>query len=61
VRRVAEKCSELTDGEGVDVVFDCASVERAMKDGFDALKFEGTYLNVAGWVTPVSPPSLCMF
>jgi (R,R)-butanediol dehydrogenase/meso-butanediol dehydrogenase/diacetyl reductase len=50
---VGEKCREVTGGEGVDVLFDCAGVERAMKDGFDALRFGGVYVNVAGWVTPV--------
>lgn len=59
--KVGEKCRELTDGEGMDFVFDCAGVEKAIKDGFDALKFGGIYLNVASWVTPASRPSLCMF
>jgi len=51
---VAERCKQKTGGEGVDFVFDCAGIERAMKDGFAALKYGGTYMNVAGWVSPVS-------
>lgn len=59
--KVAEKCREVTGGEGVDVVFDCAGVETAMKDGMDALKFGGVYVNVASWTTPVSLSSICLF
>ena len=51
---MVDKCKEMTGGEGVDLVFDCAGVERAMKDGFAALKYRGTYINIAGWVGPVS-------
>ncbi|KAF2438106.1 threonine dehydrogenase [Karstenula rhodostoma CBS 690.94] len=32
---VAELCGELTSGEGVDVVFDCAGVQKGMDAGFD--------------------------
>lgn len=52
--RVGDRCRDLTGGRGVDVVFDCAGIEQAMKDGMDALKYGGLYMNVAGWVTPVS-------
>jgi (R,R)-butanediol dehydrogenase/meso-butanediol dehydrogenase/diacetyl reductase len=55
--KVGERCMELTRGEGVDVVFDCAGIERAMNDGIDAVRFGGIYVNVASWVTPVSPSS----
>jgi threonine dehydrogenase-like Zn-dependent dehydrogenase len=51
--KVGDRCRELTDGQGVDVVFDCAGNEFAMKDGMDALRWKGLYLNVAGWVRPV--------
>ncbi|KAK0254980.1 hypothetical protein LTR91_011596 [Friedmanniomyces endolithicus] len=54
--RVAEECRELTGGEGVDVVIDCAGVGPAMRDGMDALRRKGTYVNVAGWETPFQLP-----
>ncbi|KUJ23346.1 threonine dehydrogenase [Mollisia scopiformis] len=54
--KVGDRCRELTEGKGVDVVFDCAGIERAMADGMDALKFGGLYLNVAGWITPFVVP-----
>jgi threonine dehydrogenase-like Zn-dependent dehydrogenase len=53
IENIGERCRGVTCGEGVDVVFDCAGVERALKAGMDALKYEGVYVNVAGWVTPV--------
>ena len=46
--KVGERCRELTDGEGVDFVFDCAGNEGAMRDGMDALRALGSYVNVAG-------------
>jgi (R,R)-butanediol dehydrogenase/meso-butanediol dehydrogenase/diacetyl reductase len=46
----------LTGGKGVDLVFDCAGIAPGLKDGMDALKSRGTYLNVAGWEAPVSQP-----
>ena len=51
---VPERCRELTEGRGVDVVFDCAGVGPAMMNGMAALKTQGMYMNVAGWETPVS-------
>ena len=51
---VGDKCRSLTGGQGVDVVFDCAGVQKGMEAGFDALRFRGLYMNVAGWSTPVS-------
>lgn len=51
---VADECRRLTGGTGVDVVFDCAGVMPALRSGFDALKGQGTYVNIAGWETPVS-------
>lgn len=46
---VGEKCRELTDGSGVDVVFDCAGIPIGLEAGFDAIRFEGLYMNVAVW------------
>ncbi|KAK5701764.1 hypothetical protein LTR97_004582 [Elasticomyces elasticus] len=54
--KVAEECRKLTDGLGVDVVIDCAGVAPAMRDGMDALRRKGTYINVAGWETPFELP-----
>ena len=51
---VAEKCQELTGGEGVGVVFDCAGIQKGMDAGMGALRYKGLYMNVAGWETPVS-------
>jgi threonine dehydrogenase-like Zn-dependent dehydrogenase len=50
---IADECRKLTGGAGVDVVFDCAGVMPALRTGFDALKYQGTYVNVAGWGSPV--------
>lgn len=55
--KVGDRCRELTGGKGVDIVFDCAGIAPGLKDGMDALKSRGTYLNVAGWEAPVSQPS----
>jgi 2-desacetyl-2-hydroxyethyl bacteriochlorophyllide A dehydrogenase len=51
---VAAECRKRTGGEGVDVVFDCAGVMPALRTGFDALRNQGTYVNVAGWEVAVS-------
>lgn len=51
--RIADECRRRTGGAGVDVVFDCAGVMPALKSGFDALRNRGTYVNVAGWESPV--------
>ncbi|KAF1997283.1 threonine dehydrogenase [Amniculicola lignicola CBS 123094] len=53
---VGDRCRKLTGGEGVDVVFDCAGVQRAMDAGMDALRFRGTYMNVAAWETQMVAP-----
>ena len=55
-QKVAEECRKLTDGKGVDLVFDCAGIPPGMKDGFDALRARGTYVNVAGWEQPFVLP-----
>ncbi|KAF2093741.1 GroES-like protein [Rhizodiscina lignyota] len=54
-QKVVEKCMELTEGKGIDVVFDCAGVTPAMMDGMMSLRMKGTYMNVAGWETPFTP------
>jgi threonine dehydrogenase-like Zn-dependent dehydrogenase len=55
-KNVVDVCKEGTDGRGVDVVFDAAGVEIAMKAGMEALKLRGTYVNIAGWKSPFSIP-----
>lgn len=51
---VASRCRGLTGSEGVDVIFDCAGVQRGFDAGMDALKFRGLYMNMAVWTSPVS-------
>ena len=53
---IVQRCRDVTGGEGVDVVFDCAGVQRAMDAAMGALKFKGLYMNVAGWEKPVRCP-----
>ncbi|KAF2029837.1 GroES-like protein [Setomelanomma holmii] len=55
---VGDKCRELTGGEGVDVAFDCAGAQKGFDAGMDALRFRGTYMNVAAWGTPMVIPFL---
>jgi threonine dehydrogenase-like Zn-dependent dehydrogenase len=52
---VGQRCRSLTNGKGVDVVFDCAGVQVGLETGMDALGIGGIYVNVAGWETPVYP------
>ncbi|KAK4579885.1 hypothetical protein LTR86_000086 [Recurvomyces mirabilis] len=54
--KVPDECRRATGGEGVDVVFDCAGVAPGMKDGMNALRRQGTYMNVAGWETAFELP-----
>lgn len=54
--KVPEECRKATAGEGVDVVFDCAGITPGMRDGMDALRRRGTYVNVAGWETAFELP-----
>ncbi|KAF2744778.1 GroES-like protein [Sporormia fimetaria CBS 119925] len=53
---VAATCKDLTDGVGIDVVFDCAGVQKALDVGMDALRHRGIYMNVAAWETPIVVP-----
>lgn len=48
-QRAADECRKVTDGKGVDLVFDCAGIPPGMRNGFNALRPMGTYVNVAGW------------
>ena len=52
------RCKDLTNGRGVDVVFDCAGVQAAMDQAVNTLCARGCYVNVAIWeakctITPV--------
>ncbi len=54
--KVGDECRRLTDDNGgVDIVFDCAGIMPGLRDGMDALRRGGTYVNVAGWEKDVSP------
>lgn len=46
---VVAKCRELTNGQGVDVVYDCAGVQAALDSACDALRVRGTLVNIAIW------------
>ncbi|KIW80220.1 hypothetical protein Z517_06835 [Fonsecaea pedrosoi CBS 271.37] len=49
---VAERCLAHTGGIGVDILVDCAGVEKAFKDGFKALGPRGAAVMVAGITQP---------
>ena len=53
---VGRSCQDLTEGVGVDVVFDCAGVPAALEAGFGALKYEGLYMMIAVWEKPMVVP-----
>jgi len=46
---VVARCRELTGGQGVDVVYDCAGVQVALDSACEALRVRGTLVNVAIW------------
>lgn len=50
---VVARCKEMTDGRGVEIVFDCAGVPAGLESAFDAIRFKGLYMNVAVWEKPV--------
>jgi threonine dehydrogenase-like Zn-dependent dehydrogenase len=50
---VEKKVMELTGGEGVDIVFDCAGVAVGLKTACMLIKAHGTVVNVAIWEKPV--------
>lgn len=47
--KVGDECRKLTNGKGVDIVFDCAGIPVGVVDAMDALCHGGTLVNVAGW------------
>lgn len=51
---VVERSKKLTEGRGVEVVFDCAGVAKGTEAAIDAMRFEGLYVMVAVWEGPVS-------
>lgn len=50
---VEKRIRELTDGAGVDIVFDCAGVAAGLKLACVVIKARGTVVNVAIWEKPV--------
>ncbi|KAH8722962.1 L-iditol 2-dehydrogenase [Phaeosphaeriaceae sp. PMI808] len=58
---IGDRCRELTGGEDVDVVFNCAGVQKGLDAGMDALRYRGLYMNVALWGTPMVVPLLHFF
>lgn len=44
---------DMTGGEGVDIVFDCAGVAAGLEAACQAIKARGTVVNVAIWEKPV--------
>ncbi|KXJ87155.1 threonine dehydrogenase [Microdochium bolleyi] len=44
---VVKRVRELTDGEGVDFVIDCAGAERGFISGCECLRYRGVYANLA--------------
>jgi threonine dehydrogenase-like Zn-dependent dehydrogenase len=56
--KVGDMCRFLTNGKGVDVVFDAAGTPLGLVDGMDALKHRGIYVNVAAWEKPVGSSML---
>ncbi|KAL4896131.1 chaperonin 10-like protein [Aspergillus ambiguus] len=53
---VAAKCRELTNGQGVGVVFDCAGSQLGFQAGLDALRFQGQHINLAAPKAPLTLP-----
>jgi threonine dehydrogenase-like Zn-dependent dehydrogenase len=44
---IVQKAHDLTDGMGVDIVFDCAGVAVGLEAACKAIKIRGTVVNVA--------------
>jgi len=57
---VVKKAQDLTGGEGVDIVFDCAGVAVGLETACKAMKVKGTVVNVAIWekAVPFQPNDL---
>ena len=51
---VGPKCRELTNGNGVGIVFDCAGSQHGFVAGCDSLQVGGRYINLAIPKAPVS-------
>ena len=54
---VDQKCKDLTNDTGVEVVFDCAGVPAGLEAAFKSLKYEGLYVMVAVWEKPMVVPN----
>lgn len=46
---IVQRCKDLCDGQGVDVVYDCAGVQAALNQGVRATRARGTIVNIAIW------------
>jgi threonine dehydrogenase-like Zn-dependent dehydrogenase len=46
---IPKAVNDLTDGRGVEIVFDTAGVEIALNGIIDATKVQGTIVNIAVW------------
>ena len=57
---IVAKAQELTGGEGVDIVFDCAGVAVGLATACKSIKVKGTVVNVAIWekAVPFQPNDL---
>ena len=55
---VEQKCKDATNGQGADVVFDCAGVPVGLEAGMKAIAYEGLYVMVAVWEKPMTVPCL---
>ena len=42
---------QLGGGQGPDIVFDCAGVQKGIDFAFDAVRKQGTIVNVASWAS----------
>lgn len=50
---VPARCRELTEGQGVHIVFDCAGVQAGLLNGAESLRLGGLCVVVAGWTKDV--------
>jgi len=57
---VVKTVQDMTEGEGVDIVFDCAGVAVGLETACKAIKVRGTVVNVAIWekAVPFQPNDL---
>ncbi|KAH3964403.1 hypothetical protein HBI25_208670 [Parastagonospora nodorum] len=59
--RVDHVIQQVTYGQGVDVVFDCAGAPSAVESGVNALCFQGTYVIITAFEKPVVLPAAAIF